>query len=303
MRARRFRFFSALAWALLLFVTCSSVLIARGTSAKYKDFSPFTFAVVSDPQIGMVELGRDRTNFRAVASAINALKPSARPSFVFITGDLVNDATNQQEHVMFEQVVKTFSMPVYVIPGNHDVTVDGKTFELSLLEKYRKSEGSDRFAFAHARCLFIGLDSELWLGSSAEAQEQFEWLKQQLRRRKRCLYVFVFQHRPLFVATADEKDQYYDTPLVWRTKLLRLFEKRKVTAVLTGHLHRNESGYYHGIAMITTPSSCLNFDGSAFGYRLVSLTGDGFVEQYAGVAGALPPNQPIDSPPTIIAAH
>ena len=290
-------FAATLAFVLLL--SNPGSLIAGGAKPKLKGFSPFTFAIVSDPQIGMVAAQRDRTNFSKVASAINGLHAGIRPKFVLITGDLVEDSGDTEAAVMFDQVRKVFTMPVYPVPGNHDITNDGKTFQKSLLERYHRSVGPDRFVVKKAGCLFIGLDSQLWLGAPGVAEEQFEWLKQQLRDRSQYLYVFVFEHHPLFLASADEKDQYYNTPLIWRLKLLRLFEESKVTGVLTGHLHRNESGFYHGIAMITTPSTCLNFDGSPFGYRLISLTNDGFMEQYVSVPGTLPQGQAIDSPPNI----
>ena len=43
--------------------------------------------------------------------------------------------------------------------------------------------------------------------------------------------------------------------------------------------------------MLTTPSTCRNFDGSAYGYRTITVTADGFTEQYVGVPGTLPDNR------------
>jgi len=212
-------------------------------------FSPFTFAIISDPQIGMVALERDRTNFAKVATAINTLPETTRPKFVLITGDLVDDANNRPAGAMFRQVLHEFSMPVYPIPGNHDVTTDGKTFAPALLASYRTEFGADRLVIKQNECLFIGLDSQLWRGPEELARQQFAWLKQQLHDRNNYRYVFVFEHHPLFLNDANEPDQYYNTPSMWRSKLLHLFEQGHVTGVLTGHLHRNESGLYHGIAL------------------------------------------------------
>ena len=257
-----------------------------------QDAAPFSFAIVADTQIGMVKLERDRENFARVVKAINELKSGVRPSMAIIAGDLVDHAANQPELDSFIQVEKTFAIPIYSIPGNHDLAGDGKHLEPSLLDLYRKIIGPDRFVVKQGGCLFVGLNSQLWIEGASLAAEQFKWLEQQLRHRDQYRHVFIIQHHPLYLAAADEGDEYFNTPLGWRTKLLRLFEKARVTAVFTGHLHRNQSSTYRGIAMITTPSSCRNFDGSAFGYALVTVTDNGFSYQYRGVPGTLPDERP-----------
>jgi len=253
---------------------------------------PFSFAIVADTQIGMVRLERDRENFARVVKAINELKSGIRPGMVIIAGDLVDHAANQRELDSFIQVEKTFAIPVYSVPGNHDLAGDGKHFEPSLLDLYRKLIGPDRFVVKQAGCLFVGLNSQLWIEGGSLAAEQFKWLEQLLRHRDKYRHVFIIQHHPLYLAATDEADEYFNTPLAWRTKLLGLFERSRVTAVFTGHLHRNQSSTYRGIAMITTPSSCRNFDGSAFGYALVTVTDNGFSYQYRGVPGTLPDERP-----------
>jgi DNA repair exonuclease SbcCD nuclease subunit len=257
-----------------------------------QDALPFSFAIVADTQIGMVKLERDQENFARVVKAINELKSGVRPDMAIIAGDLIDHAANQRELDSFIQVEKTFAIPVYSIPGNHDMAADGKHFEPSLLDLYRKIIGPDRFVVKQAGCLFVGLNSQLWIAGASFATEQFKWLEQQLRHRNQYRHVFIIQHHPLYLAAADEADEYFNTPLAWRAKLLRLFERARVTAVFTGHLHRNQSTTYRGIAMITTPSSCRNFDGSAFGYALVTVTNNGFSYQYRGVSGTLPDEHP-----------
>jgi 3',5'-cyclic AMP phosphodiesterase CpdA len=277
-------------WLLATLLSFSSLLVVG--AQRTQDESLFSFAIVADTQIGMVRLERDRENFARVVKAINELRSGVRPSMAIIAGDLVDHAANQRELDSFILVKKTLAIPVYSIPGNHDMAGDGKHFEPSLLDLYRKIIGPDRFVVKQAGCLFVGLNSQLWIEGGSLAAEQFKWLGQQLQHRNHYRHVFIVQHHPLYLATADEADEYFNTPLGWRTKLLRLFERARVTAVFSGHLHRNQSSSYHGIAMITTPSSCRNFDGSAFGYALVTITDNGFSYQYRGVAGTLPDERP-----------
>ena len=244
----------------------------------------WTFAVVADPQIGMVEAKRDRENFACVAEAINARKPR----LVLIAGDLIDTAGSKPQLDLYEQVKRTFVPSTYAVPGNHDVAREGKRLESALLDGYRARLGPDRFAAEDGGSLFLGLNSQLWTAAGGLPDEQLAWLEARLKDRSRYRHVFVVQHHPLFLSAPDEPDEYFNTPLAWRSRLLRAFEDGRVTAVLTGHLHRQLSASYHGIAMITTPSSCRNFDGSGYGYRLFTVNEDGFTEQYVTVPGTIP---------------
>lgn len=231
------------------------------------DAPRFVFAVVTDPQLGMKDAAADREQFVRVVNALNALKDDSRPAFVLLGGDMVNDGKDPAQWAAYQEVLKTLRYPVYWTPGNHDP----------------RPETPARFSFVHQDCLFLGLDSDLWRGGEAPAAAQFAWLEEQLRARGKYRFVFVAQHHPLFLHEAGEKDDYFATPVVWRVKLLKLFEEARVTAVLAGHLHRNTSGWRRGVALLVTPSALNNFDGTPPGFRLVEVTAGGFQETYLPV--------------------
>lgn len=246
--------------------------------------TPVVFALVGDPQIGMTEAAADRQRFAAVAEEINKLKGDREPALVFLMGDLVNRAGDKAAMEAFLSVRKSFRMPVHAVAGNHDVSLDSKGVVPDLLEDFRKQIGPDRFAFEHSGVLFIGLNSQLWIASGGAASRQLSWLEEQLRNRARYSQVFVFQHHPLYLAAASEKDEYFNTPLTWREKLLDLFEKSRVTAVFSGHLHRNLSGVHKGIGMLTASSTARNLDNMPPGFHLLRAVTGGFVESYTPVA-------------------
>jgi 3',5'-cyclic AMP phosphodiesterase CpdA len=240
-----------------LLLLCAAALVAQP--------SRFVFAVVADPQIGMKNEAADRDQFARVAAALNALKGPSRPAFVFFAGDLVNDAKSEAQWSAFETIRKSIDFSIHSVPGNHDP----------------RPSASARFSFEHQGCLFLGLDSNLWNEADrAPAQEQLAWLEGQLRARDRCRLVFVLQHYPLYLRDPEEKDDYYNTPLAWRGLLLKLFESARVTAILAGHLHRNTTGWRRGMAMLVTPSSLNNFDGTPPGFRTVEVNNAGFTETY-----------------------
>jgi 3',5'-cyclic AMP phosphodiesterase CpdA len=257
------------------------VALTAGLAAAQK---PVVFAVVGDPQIGMTDLVGDRQRFAAVAGEINKLKGDREPALVFLMGDLVNRPDDKAAMEAFLEIRNSFRMPVHAVAGNHDVSTDGKGVEAGVLEQFRKQVGPDRFAFEHAGVLFVGLNSQMWVASGQPAEEQFAWLERQLRNRARYGGVFVFQHHPLYLAGASDKDEYFNTPLVWRQRLLRLFEEARVTAVFSGHLHRNLSGVHKGIGMLTASSTAKNLDNMPPGYHLLRAGADGFVQSYIPIA-------------------
>lgn len=254
-----------------ILIVAAFLLLAPGRAAGAD--KPFSFAVIADPQLGMVELERDTRNFARVADAIVALPQAERPSVVLIAGDLVNTAGDAEQLRRFAEVKARFTMPVWVVPGNHDLTRDGKTLAPDLLARFRREWAPDRFARRKNGCVFIGLDSQLWFSEEA-ASEQLQWLESQLRKAQRRP-IFLLQHHPLYVQAADEADAYWNTPRTWRERVLALLERFGVRAVLTGHYHRNASLRWHGISLLTTPSTCKNFDDSPHGYRLMTLDPDG----------------------------
>lgn len=235
-------------------------------AAAWAQNSRFVFAVVADPQIGWKQEEADRKQFARVVAAINGLKSDARPDFVLLAGDLVNDPKSASQWQAMEAIRRTLDFPFHAVAGNHDP---------------RPEDGQGRFAFAHKECLFIGLDSNLWLaGPQGPAQDQLQWLDAQLRSRDRHRLVFVIQHHPLYLHDPEEKDDYFNIPRVWRDRLLKLFQQARVTAHLSGHLHRNTTGWFRGMALLVTPSSLYNLDSTPPGFRLIEVHGEGFSETY-----------------------
>ena len=80
-------------------------------------------AQITDTHIrpkGVLAMGRvDTAGYLARAVAhINALRPA--PDVVLVTGDLV-DAGMTEEYAHLRELLAPLAMPLYVIPGNHDL--------------------------------------------------------------------------------------------------------------------------------------------------------------------------------------
>jgi len=231
--------------------------------------SRFVFAVVADPQVGWKVEAADREQFVRVAAALNALRGPSRPDFVLFAGDLFNDPKIESQVTAVDTIRKSLAFPQYSVAGNHDPNPAG-------------TPGT--FSFVHQDCLFLGLDSNLWNGKDAGAAEkQFSWLEAQLRQRDKYRLVFIVQHHPLYLHEPEEKDDYFNTPLAWRPRLLKLYEAARVTACIAGHLHKNTTGSHRGIALLVTPSALFNNDAIPPGFRLIEVNSAGFAETYVPV--------------------
>jgi serine/threonine-protein phosphatase CPPED1 len=231
--------------------------------------SHFVFAVVADPQVGWKVEAADREQFVRVAAALNALRGESRPAFLLLAGDLLNSPKSETQVSAVDTIRKSLEYPQYSIPGNHDPAPEG-------------TPGT--FSFVHQDCLFLGLDSNAWVGKDAGAAEkQLSWLESQLRQRDKYRLVFILQHHPLYLHDPDEKDDYYNTPLAWRPRLLKLIESARVTACIFGHLHGNKTILHRGISMLVMPSSLANNDATQPGFGLIEVNSAGFVETYVPV--------------------
>ena len=159
----------------------------------------FFFVQLSDPQFGMYsadkEFAQETANFEFAVATVNRL----RPAFVVITGDLVNKAGDRAQIAEYERIKAKVSrgVPVYDMPGNHDVE-NAPTPES--LAAYRK-RSRDHYVFSHGGFTGVVLNSSLIHTpdkAAAEASEQIEWLHEALAsaRDAGARRIVVFQHNP-----------------------------------------------------------------------------------------------------------
>jgi 3',5'-cyclic AMP phosphodiesterase CpdA len=195
---------------------------------------------------------QETANFEFAVANVNRLKPA----FVVITGDLVNKPGDEVQIAEYERIKRrvSASIPVYDMPGNHDVE-NAPTPES--VAAYRARGGRDRYMFRHAGLVGIVLNSSLLhtpdkAGGEPAAQET--WLRTELAsaRSTGARHVVIFQHHPWFLARADEPDQYFNIPIARRAPLLELFREAGVRYLVSGHYHRNANATDAGVESIVT---------------------------------------------------
>uniref|UniRef100_A0A3B3UZ28 Calcineurin-like phosphoesterase domain containing 1 n=1 Tax=Poecilia latipinna TaxID=48699 RepID=A0A3B3UZ28_9TELE len=175
------------------------------------------------------------------------------------------------------------SIPLVFVSGNHDLD---QVPTPSTVEQYCRVWGDDYFSFWVGGVFCLVLNSQLYFNASAcpqqkEAQET--WLEAQLSRASSApkpKHILVFQHIPLYVKSPDEQDEYINLPQEVRQNLMERFKRAGVTAIFSGHYHRNAGGCHDGLDMVVTSAIGCQLGDDTHGVRLVAVTADAVVHRY-----------------------
>ena len=245
----------------------------------------FFFVQVSDPQL---YFGPAKEWERAV-SHVNRLGPA----FMIVTGDLVHAAGDPAkiDKVERENMAGDYldivhrldkNIALYQLAGNHDV---GDTPTRETLDWYKGRFGELWYSFTHKRCLFIILESNILKypqGAPEVAAAQMSWLEQTLSDsgRGKYLHKIVCLHHPLCLERVDEDDDYLNMSRERRAELLNLFHNHGVSAVFSGHYHRNAYVTDGGIELITTSSAGKALGDDPLGFRIVTVYPDRIEHAY-----------------------
>ena len=191
------------------------------------------FVQISDSHIGFDKAANtDVTATLGEAVAKIAASP-VKPSFVLHTGDLTH-LSKPAEFDTLHQVLTELSLPVFYVPGEHDVLGDdGKSY----LERFGKNtRGDGWYSFDHAGTHFIGLVNVLNLkpgGLGFLGGEQLEWLERDVKGLSSSTPVVVFAHIPLWSVYPEWG---------WGTddsaQALSYLKRFGSVAVLNGHIHQ-----------------------------------------------------------------
>ena len=275
-----------------LLTAASAACLVLALAAQNQPAPPFFFVQMSDPQFGMFTADKDfaqeTLNFELAIATANRW----HPAFVVVTGDLVNKAGDAGQIAEYRRIAARLdrSIPLYNIPGNHDVENAPTSASVSA---YVKTFGPDHYSFRAQSLYGIVLDSTVIAapdGVRAEYDTQDRWLSDELARAQAsgARHVVVFQHHPWFLNTADEADGYFNIPLARRTDLLARFKAAGVRYLISGHYHRNALARDGDIEMITSgPVGMPLGQGTQSGLRVVIVRNSGLEHRFYAL-GELP---------------
>ncbi|MHC4399638.1 MAG: metallophosphoesterase [Planctomycetota bacterium] len=260
----------------------ASWLVQLGTTRAWGgqpgDPAPFFFIAAADPQL----FWGPRELWEKTIDHVNRLGPA----FLVVCGDLIQEPGNDEQAEAYLDVARRLdeSIRLHNVAGNHDVHPEPTP---ESIEWFHKRFGQPWYAFTHGGSLFVVLESDVLNRPQRAPQmagEQMAWLRRILAGadEKDYAHVIVFKHFPLCLKAVDEKDQYFNVPTPRRTELLGLFHKHAVTAVFSGHYHRNAYVKDGDLELVTTSSCGKPLGDDPVGLRIVKVYGNRIEHRYYG---------------------
>jgi len=208
------------------------------------------FAHISDTHIMPDTIGRNQVALDHLGSI-----DDSGAEFVIHTGDLAAEPS-QWAYRAYGTVMSRLGVPVYCVPGNHDVfntainDADAPwwaqlTIDSVRIAEYAEWVGPNYYCFNHKGVLFVGVNSQVIDSGLPEEPEQWTWLEQTLEHEgPAATSIVLFMHKPLFVGHPEESlddtdfaTRYCVIAPPGRDRLMDLIREHRVDAVLTGHLH------------------------------------------------------------------
>lgn len=243
-----------------------------------------TIVQISDTQFGFYDensLEYESATYTKCVNEVNELHPDA----VVLTGDLVHNSDNEEQWKEFERITALIDedIPVFYIPGNHDVVK--KETGLNMDDYYKHLDKS-RFVGQVGDTYLIGIDTNPikdFYGSEAE-QEQFSWIEDRLKENNGEYTPIIFTHHPFFLKNFDEEEGYFQLSVEARKKYFDLFERYGVKAVFSGHLHANSvTSYKSYMPVVTTSAIGRQLGEDESGYRVITVRNGKVSHKYVDV--------------------
>lgn len=183
----------------------------------------------------------------ASVSHVNELTP--RPDLVLATGDMVNNPS-PEDYAALRRILDGLSMPVYVIPGNHD---DRTMMRNAFADKGYLPDGPFlQYTVEDYPLRLIGLDTTIpeQLGGEI-CHERRQWLAERLSEQPNRP-TLIFMHHPPFPTGITFMDR---PPFIEAEDLERVIAGHgHIERVICGHCHRQMQRSWGGTVASVAPS-------------------------------------------------
>jgi predicted phosphodiesterase len=216
---------------------------------------PFSFAFLTDPQIGMDSPSgldapdSDRARLEACIEFINEWEAE----FVVLGGDLIHSASGPKAEAEAHHVVQALAkltVPYYGVAGNHDQGPKGEPWP------YVEGGLPLHFSMQHKEVAFIGPNACNLRGTYEEdcQAEEWNWMREAFAKiPDDCAQRWVAMHWPLLNSYPTEEETYWN--MKNREELVDFFVEQKVSCVLSGHFHQDVEVSWKGIPLVNCMSA------------------------------------------------
>ena len=231
---KRSNFLEHVGWTgagILFTLGSAGTLTAKAVAEGQSGNGTLSFVQISDSHIGFNKPANDNVLATLTSSvdAINAME--TQPAFIIHTGD-VTHLSKPAEFDDAKQVLSKLKVPLFAIPGEHDVIGDkGKAFFANF---GRPDAPNGWFSFDQGGVHFVALVNVFNFETMGTlGQPQLDWLQQDLAAVKHDTPVVVFGHVPLYALYPQWG---------WTTddgaKALAMMRRFSTVTVLNGHIHQ-----------------------------------------------------------------
>lgn len=197
-----------------------------------------------------------------------------RADIVMVTGDLIQD-DSILAYEKFCELLSTLALPVYCVPGNHDVR-----------ESMRAALAKDPFHYCASvelnNWLLVGIDScAAGRAGGLITQRELARLDKAIAKSTAPHVMVCLHHPPVTMGSAwldtvglDNGDEF----------LQRVSASGKVKLAIFGHVHQEYDSTLGALRILGTPSTCRQFekgsdefavDNNPPAYRRINLHSDG----------------------------
>lgn len=242
--------------------------------------NPFRILHITDPHLhahGEAELRGVNTDDTLVATLKHALYAQPGPDVILATGDLVQDET-RAGYERFSELTGDLGVPVYCLPGNHDVPA---TMRDVLSAKPFQYCGSA----LHAGWSLVMLNTYASNDDGGRlAASELEFLDSSLKASAGAHCLIAMHHHPIPMDSL-----WLDTVALRNaTEFFAVCDRyRHVRGIVWGHVHQASDRERNGVRLMSTPSTCAQFrpgsdkfalDTRPPGYRWIDLHADGSID-------------------------
>ncbi len=268
----------------------------------------FDALFLGDPQSrNLEEVGYMRDDF--VKNQLNN-----NYKFALMLGDISYD--NKELYKPTNEILSKMNIPLYFVPGNHDMDYSAESDELSM-ESFRQNYGPEYYSFEYGNVHYIILDDIVWRGFIGDKVKKkdyvggvskniLEWLKKDLELTDGNKLVVISMHIPINSVGGD-----YDANKVLnKDDFFEVLKSRQDIVLVAGHTHTQEHDYYnkqdgwngnkplHQIICSTVCGSWWSgtkdyrgiphgtqMDGVPRGFNVFSFSGSNYTQKYYPVSG------------------
>ena len=235
-----------LASYLIIAVLAFIIFSGLGCQAQQSDNS-FYFVQITDTH------WPEDANFVRTRKIVNAVnKLPMKIEFVVLTGDITMEKTDDTYIVdKGKAILGRLKMPVYYVPGNHDIYADKSSDTKKL---YEQAFGEINQQAEYQGVVFLFVDTLPFADTdfNSRSSAAFEWIESHLKKAQNKPVV-IFLHIPSVLDFYNNK--FHESwPEDKQDRWIKLLNKYRVKAVIAGHFHRDEHHWLGDVPLyVCTP--------------------------------------------------